>query len=381
MEDILLQAKSRICTLSSLTRWLPYSIHGNIAEAVGKGYYNSKVKVANNAKFALLTKEIYAQLSKSLSEAADDVSKFAVEVFVKFSIEPRRGALLTIHSFQVNLYRVVSTLGGAPQPEAELTRFLIHFVGSKEDSLIVPPWKAVLIPLKPQLSMVAKVEIHYAEDGLPDGISEKIGKKELPVLIIGDSVFEALITVKGKKAIPTLIVNQRKKSFSGRDALKDFLTERIEPSLSFVRSRSGHVSVDREVRRFGRALDSVLEDRRIKEPSTLPIIQSAIKEAEVKVGEYDAKKLSLEDQEKLEKAKKALDGAKDSFKELRIALKTVNGDLATLERNHRDNVVSYPIYSSENTKFLMRKFTVESNLTDLVETLNEKVLSPLKSIR
>ena len=203
MPEVLLQAKTRVCSLSALGRWLPYTFNGNIAQIVGKGYYDSEVKIANNARVALLAKEISAQLNRKLSEAADDVSKFVVEVFVKFSIDSDKGTLKTIYSFQVNLYRIVSTLGGAPVSEERFKRFEILFVGSRKDHLNVPPWKSAISGLKHDLSEIAKVQSKYQEDGLSPDISKKISSKQLPVLIIGDSLYDAGVTIREQKAIPT----------------------------------------------------------------------------------------------------------------------------------------------------------------------------------
>lgn len=378
MPEVLLQAKTRICTLNGLLRWLPNSLNGAIAGIVGEGYWKSNVKIANNEQFAALTKEIYAQLNQNLSEAVDDVSKFAVEVYVKIGIDSKKGALKAIYAFQINLFRLVSTLGGAPLSEEKPKQFMISFVGSKEDTANTPPWKAVLTSLKTSMRMIAKIEFYYQEDGLPSKIREEVGKKQLPVLLVGDELYDAAVSMREKRALPSLVVDGRNKTFYDPEELKTFLTERIEPTLTFVRSRAGHESVDEEVKKFRRVLGGVLENRKIQEPSVLPSLQTALREADRIITAQETKQQSTERFKQVEKAKRVIEETKTTLKQIAIELKTVNQELVNLERKLARNLISYPMYSPEHTKFLNRKNELESEISEMLTRLNEVVLQPFK---
>lgn len=364
--------------MNGLLRWLPNTLNGAITGIVGERYWNSKANNSNNVQFAALARDIYAQLNNNLAEAAEDLSKIAVEVFVSMTVEPTSGLLKSIHSFQVNLYRIVATLGGAPTSHDELKMFTISYVGSKKDLLNTPPWKDFLKQVAPELKMMAQVKYYYREDSIPSEIGSRIGSKTLPVLIIGDEIFDASAAVKNKTAYPCLTVDEKKKMFSNPDELKDFILRRIEPNVIFVRSRSGQTLVDKEVKKVTQVFKGLVEERRIPEHSSLKSVQSAVRRAEaiLRKSQPSATGKRLE---AIEKASKNLFEIKKELKELRIGLKTVKEELVNLERKFKKNEIPYQTYSSENTRFLTRKNELENELSGLLEDLNEKVMKPLKT--
>jgi hypothetical protein len=350
-----------------------------IAGIVGKKYWDSRPNGMNNEKFAALARDIYAQLNDTLGRAAQDLSKTAVEVFVNLTVDHSNGLLESINSFQINLYRVIATLGGVPTTHAQLKAFAVSYVGSRKDQLNTPPWKDFLSQVTPKLKMMARIRCYFPEQkrGLPSEVTSLVGSKTLPVFIVGEELFDASTFVKNKRAYPCVTVDAHKKMFSDPDQLKDFILSRIEPNLTFVRSRSGQRLVDKEIKKVAQVLNGVVEDRRIAEPSSLKSIRAVISKAEAALKKTPPRAVGNR-LKKIEKAAKALLDIKDQLKELRVGLKTVKEELANLEKKFGSNLIPYPTYSSENTRFLARKNALENELSSLLEDLNNKVMKPLK---
>jgi hypothetical protein len=175
-----------------------------------------------------------------------------------------------------------------------------------------------------------------------------------------------------------LIVDGRKRTFTKPEELKLFLAEKIEPNLTFVRSRSGQDTVDKEVRRVGRVFKGMLEDKKIKEPSVVSSLNATIRGAEAVIKRHHAPQQSSGKFKKIEKANQLLEEAKKSLKDNRIELKTVDEERANLEKKLDRNRITFETYSSENTKLVTRKNILEGDCSEMIKKLRTIVIIGFK---